>query len=693
MKPFEDLLIEIGTEELPPKALKKLSEAFGQSICQGITKANLSYAGYQNYATPRRLAILVKQLQSQQADNEIERKGPAVQAAFDEEGCPTPAALGFAKSCGVEVEQLTVLDSEKGSWLVHRLTQQGQATADLIHGIVQQALDQLPIPKRMRWASYTEQFIRPVHWAVILFGSQYIPGAILSVSTGNETRGHRFHHPQKMFIGEPEAYAPLLQSEGHVIADFNVRREAIRAQVLEVANRINGTAVIDDDLLDEVTAMVEWPVALLGSFEQRFLQVPTEALISAMKNHQKYFHVVDDQQQLMAHFITVANLESRDPSVVQAGNERVIRPRLADAEFFWLQDKKQTLEQRVGRLKSIVFQTQLGSLHDKVLRVSQLAGFIANALSTDEIAVQRAAYLCKSDLVTEMVGEFPELQGIMGQHYALHDGESEAVAKAIVDHYKPTYAGGPIPETRTGMCVALADKLDTLVGIFGIGQAPTGDKDPFALRRATLGVIRILIEGKLDLELNPLLMKSVEIYKAQHHTLDFRKKLSTIYAFILGRMEPYYTAQDFATDVIDAVICLQPNNIWDMDQRLRALSSFRSWPQAQSLSAANKRISNLLKKLKDPIPTKVDNTVFTEQAEKQLHKTLQQLESETQPLIAVKDYASVMMKWSELKEPVDRFFDEVMVMVDDPAVQNNRLALLQQLRNLFLRMADLSRLQ
>ena len=688
-----DLLIEIGTEELPPKALSRLAQAFHDGVLEGLARADLSHAGIKTYATPRRLALLVTALQEGQSDKQVERRGPALTAAFDDEGCPSKAATGFARSCGVEVADLETQETDKGSWLIFRVQQKGETTQTLIPDIVRQALDRLPIPKRMRWGSLTEQFVRPVHWVILLFGDEVIPANILSVDSQRETRGHRFHHPEPIYIGEPAAYAPLLESQGHVIADMADRREAIRGQVLEIAKSVQGRAVIDDDLLDEVSSMVEWPVAVLGNFEQGFLEVPAEALVSAMKNHQKYFHVVDGKGKLLPHFITVSNIESRDPDKVREGNERVIRPRLSDAEFFWNQDRKQPLANRLDSLKNVVFQNKLGTLYDKTQRTRNLAVAIATELTADTNLAGRAAELCKCDLMADMVGEFPELQGIMGRYYALHDGEDPEVAMAIDEHYMPRFSGDALPATRSGQCAALADKLDTLVGIFGIGQAPTGDKDPFALRRTSLGVLRILIELDLNLNVSELLHKAVKNYNQQNGSIIPASTAGEVMDFILARLQVYYSSQGIAHDEIDAVLCLRPEVLQDSDKRLHALTEFRRLPEAESLAAANKRISNILKKAGDSIPETWDESLLPEPAEKKLGKQLQELRVKLDPLFRQQDYAGAMKLLAGLRDNVDAFFDHVMVMTDDELLRNNRLALLNTLRNLFLRVADLSRLQ
>jgi len=533
-----DLLIEIGTEELPPKALPRLSRAFSDGVRKGLIQADLAFGEVHDYAAPRRLALWIEAVAATQADREQIRRGPALAAAFDDEGNPTPGAQGFARSCGVGVEQLEKLETDKGAWLVHRVMERGRDTAELIPAIVDQALGQLPIPKRMRWGAGTAEFVRPVHWIVLLFGDAVIDTEILGVKSGRETRGHRFHHPAPIYIGEPAAYAPLLQTKGRVLADFAERRAAIRGQVIAAGVAAGGRALIDEDLLDEVTALVEWPVAVTGDFETRFLEVPSEALISTMQDNQKYFPVVDGDGRLLPHFITLSNIVSRDPAQVKAGNERVVRPRLADAAFFWNQDRKQRLEARIDRLGTMVFQSRLGTLLDKQKRVARLAAHIAVALGADARLAERAAMLAKCDLLTQMVFEFPELQGVMGRYYAQHDGEPEEVAQAIDEQYRPRFAGDALPQTATGQALAIADRLDTLVGIFAIGQPPTGDKDPFALRRAALGVLRILIEGGRDLDLAELIATAAAGFPA---ALGAGAAVDGVFEFMMERLRAYYT--------------------------------------------------------------------------------------------------------------------------------------------------------
>ena len=685
-----DLLIEIGTEELPPRALLKLSNAFESGVREGLEKADLAFSAIEAFASPRRLALLVRDLAETQPDKLVERRGPALAAAFGEDGCPTRAAEGFARSCGVAVEDLEKQETGKGAWLVYRSEQKGQASTSLIPAIVSEALDRLPIPRRMRWGSLDTQFVRPVHWVVLLFGETVIEAEILGIAAGRETRGHRFHHPQAISIPVPADYEVLLETTGKVIAGFERRRQTVRAQVEKEALRLKGQAVIDEALLDEVTAMVEWPVAVAGNFEQRFLDVPAEALISTMASNQKYFHLLDAKGNLLPHFITISNIESRDADKVREGNERVIRPRFSDAEFFWNQDRKQRLDARLDALKSVVFQKQLGSLFDKTRRVMRLSGKIAEPLGCDTALAVRAAELCKCDLMTEMVGEFPSLQGIMGRYYARHDGEPDAVAEALDDYYRPRFAGDGLPGNAVAQALAIADRLDTLLGIFAIGQIPTGDKDPYALRRAALGVLRILIEKKLDLALRPLLEQAAAEFDAGIKAAD---AVEPVLGFILDRLHAWYRDKGIKADVLEAVLSLRPDNPLDIDQRIQAVNRFRALPEAESLAAANKRIGNILKKVEGALPETIDTAKLVEAREKALFDALDDLAADVQTLLQDNRYEDALARLAQLRDPVDRFFDEVMVMADDEALRNNRIALLGRLHGLFLQVADISRLQ
>ncbi len=690
MNAARDLLIEIGTEELPPKALRGLSQAFADGMDRELRAAGLAAQTLYFYATPRRLALLIKSLPTAQPDRETVRRGPALAAAFDDEGCPTQAAIGFAGSCGVTVEELDQLETPKGSWLSFRALEHGRHTSQLIPQMLRKALATLPIPKRMRWGDRHDEFVRPVHWVVVLFGDEVVDAEILGVKSSRDTYGHRFMHPRALTLPNPEAYLPLLEKQGYVLADYQARRENIRRQVLALAEKLGGRALIDEALLDEVTALVEWPVALAGKFDRVFLDVPSEALISSMQDHQKYFPVVGTDGTLMAHFIAVANLESTDPEQIRAGNERVIRPRLADAAFFWNQDRKRSLAQRSEDLRQMTFQKKLGSLYDKQERVAALAARIAETIGASAPLAERCARLCKCDLLTSMVYEFPELQGVMGRYYALHDGEDETVADAIAQHYRPRFAGDELPPTGVAQAVALADRLDSLLGIFAIGQQPSGDKDPFALRRAALGVIRICVEESLDVDLVQLLQAAATAYDAR---LDAAAAIDAVVAYIMDRLRGYYQEQDIASDLIDAVLATAPTRLLDIDRRIQACRAFRQLPQAESLAASNKRISNILRKNTAIVAQSVDNSLLGEEAEQRLAAEMKALETEVIPLMEAGEYTPALTRLAALRDSVDGFFDNVMVMVDDEKLRANRLALLKRLGDLFLRVADLSRLQ
>jgi glycyl-tRNA synthetase beta chain len=711
MAETRDLLLEIGTEELPPKALRGLAEALHGNLLQQLEKAGLAFESSHVYAAPRRLAVWIRNLAAGQQEKQVERRGPALTASFDGEGLPTPAASGFARSCGVEVDQLDKLETDKGAWLVHRMVQAGHQTAQLLPDMIDQALQALPIPKRMRWADLDAEFVRPVHWVVLLLGDEVIDTEILGVKAGRETRGHRFHHPNPLYIAEPAAYAPLLETEGHVLVNMDDRREAIRAQVIELAVAVDGRAVIDDALLDEVTALVEWPVAVRGAFDARYLDVPEEALISSMQSHQKYFPVKDAAGRLLPYFITVANIDSRNVASVQAGNERVIRPRLDDARFFFEQDLKTPLEDNLERLDQVVFQQQLGTLLDKTRRVEDLADWIGRSLNLPDPErnhAKRAAELAKCDLVSDMVGEFPELQGIMGRHYAVRQGEPDAVAQAIDEHYMPRFAGDALPASRIGQVVAIADKMDTLCGIFAIGQIPSGTRDPFALRRAALGVLRIITECRLDLDLKQLIDTAMQRFTAMRHfndvsraeTLKKNKKAraskdpaAAVMDFMIERLRHYLLDEGIRPDVFEAVLERLPTGPYDFVQRVEAVSRFRQLPEAESLAAANKRIHNILRQAEQAIPETVDENLLQHSAEQVLARQVAELTVDVLPMLEQRQYTDALTRLAGLRNAVDDFFDQVMVMVDDEALRANRLALLQQLRNLFMKIADLSRLQ
>ncbi|MDG5501583.1 glycine--tRNA ligase subunit beta [Marinobacter sp. BGYM27] len=684
----QDFLVEIGTEELPPKALKKLSDAFTAGFCKGLDDAGIEYGKVESFAAPRRLAIRVHGLTDAQPDKAVERRGPAVNAAFDDAGNPTRALTGFATSLGVTPDQLDTLETDKGAWVVYRTVEKGQATVELLPQLIEQSLAALPIPKRMRWGAHKVDFVRPVHWIVLLYGNKIIDTRIMGIPTGNQTRGHRFHCPKSLIIATPDAYEVVLREDGHVLADFAERRTRIRDGVTEIARtQGQGEAVIDDDLLDEVTALNEWPVPLLGKFESRFLDVPSEALISSMKEHQKYFHVVDKNGVMLPLFITVANIESKDPSQVISGNEKVIRPRLSDAAFFYDTDRKHTLESRIEKLKPIVFQDKLGSIYDKSVRVAALARRIADAIGSDANHAERAAMLAKTDLVTEMVLEFTDLQGVMGEYYARNDGEPEEVAKALNEQYLPRFAGDSLPTGLTSCAVALADRLDSLVGLFGINQPPSGTRDPFALRRAALGVLRIIVGRELPLDLQTCCEWASEGFT----NLSADDTVTPVVDYLLERFRAHYEEQGISAEVYLAVQARRPTRPLDFEQRIRAVEAFRQMPAAQALAAANKRVSNILvKQGGDTLSENIDNSLLQDDAEKALAAAVTGLEAQVMPLFAKGDYAPALAALADLREPVDRFFEDVMVMAEDEQVRDNRLALLNRLRNLFLQVADIS---
>jgi len=685
----QDFLVEIGTEELPPKALKNLSDAFSQQILQGLKDAGLSHGPSQSFASPRRLALRVEQLSDRQADKTVEKRGPAKKAAYDDNGEPTRALTGFASSLGIKPEDLDEVETPKGTWLVYRTTETGKQTVELLNAIVESALAKLPIPKRMRWGAQKEEFVRPVQWIVMMMGSDAIPGSVLGIHNGTSTRGHRFMSTGALHVDSPSNYENILKDQGKVLADYQARKELIREGVTAIAEQVNGQAVIDEALLDEVASLNEWPVPLLGNFEERFLDVPAEALVSSMKEHQKYFHVVNKDGKMLPHFITVANIESKDPGQVISGNERVIRPRLSDAAFFFETDKKTTLESKREALKSIVFQSKLGTIYDKTVRVAELSERISSRISGQPAMARRAAELAKSDLVSEMVLEFTDLQGLMGYHYALHDGEEQEVARAINEQYMPTHAGAELPGTVTGCALAIAEKVDSLVGLFGINQPPTGTKDPFALRRAALGVLRIIIEKELDLDLLDLFSWSRQC----HCELENDNLETELLEYMLERFRAWYQDEGIPAEVIHAVSARKPSKPLDFDRRIKAVHNFYQRPEASALSAANKRVSNILAKqasFNDDNDLEIDSSLLTEAAEQELAKRLSSLESEVEPLFEAGRYQEALAALAQLQQPVDTFFDDVMVMVEDEAIRNNRIILLGKLRRLFLKAADIS---
>jgi glycyl-tRNA synthetase beta chain len=690
-----DLLIEIGTEELPPKALKSLMESFASQVVAGLEHAGIAHGGHRAFATPRRLAVRVADVAHSQPERTVERKGPALQAAYDSEGRPTKAAEGFARSCGVGVDALQRLETEKGSWLAYRGVKEGEATAALLPGIVDQALSRLPIPKRMRWGDSEAEFVRPVHWVVLLHGTEVVPATVLGIESGRVTRGHRFHGDGSIELDEPREYETRLREAGYVIADFGERMRYIEKHVIQQAEALGGRAVIEPELLEEVSALVEWPVPVAGGFDPDFLRVPAEALVSSMQEHQRYFPVRDNDERLMPHFIAVANIESREPAKVVAGNERVIRPRLADAAFFWDQDRKHSLASRVDSLRSVVFQKRLGSLHDKSARVAALGARFADAFEVDVEQIQRAAWLAKTDLMTEMVGEFPELQGLMGRYYAEEDGEPAAVAQALDEVYKPRFAGDDVAHSPLGQLLAVVERADTLVSIFAIGKAPTGAKDPFALRRAALGLLRTCLDSGRYLDLRALFRAAAAELP---DGVDGVSQVEPVFEFCMDRLRGHYQERGIPLELFEAVRGVEEAGILvsdptDFRRRLEACQRFATLPESSSLAAANKRIRNILRKADDgAVAEHVDPDRFQQEEERVLYEAVNELRAEVEDRVSAGEYTEALQRLASLKEPVDRFFDGVLVMADEPVVRGNRLGLLHRVSELFLQIADVSRL-
>jgi glycyl-tRNA synthetase beta chain len=691
-----DFLVELGTEELPPKALVELEAAFRTGVATRLDTLGLRHGAIESFAAPRRLAVRVKRLAVRQADSEVKRRGPPLSAAFDAAGAPTRAAQAFAHSCGVGIEALGRERDPKGNeCLSWSGIKPGVDTVTLLPGVVQEALDALPIPKRMRWGAGSAEFVRPVHWLLMLYGREVVPATILDTRADAFTRGHRFMAPKPIRINAPAGYERALLGRGKVVARFAERRERIRAQVNAAATTLAGRALIGDALLDEVTALVEWPVAIAGRYEERFLALPREVLISTLQDHQRYFAVEDDAGRLMPWFITISNIESREPAAVRTGNERVVRPRLSDAAFFWEQDRRSRLAARRAGLDAVTFQAKLGSLGAKVERVAQLARAVAAAIGGDAERAAAGAQLIKCDLLTAMVGEFPELQGIMGRYYALADGEPAEVAEAIAEHYLPRGAADSLPETRTGIALAIADKLDTLAGIFAIGQKPTGAKDPFGLRRAAIGVLRIVLEKRLDLDLAALLDAAVGAQPLAEIAGNRATIAAELYAYVMERLRAQYledAAAGVSVEMFEAVLATQPASPLDFDARLKALVAFLKSADAASLTAANKRSANILKKSESGPLRNVDTALLRESAEQTLHAAVAAVRGPCEAALARRDYAAAFELLATLRPKVDAFFDQVLVNDSDPALRGNRFALLGSLRALFTRIADLSRL-
>ena len=682
----KDLLFELRTEELPPRTLSALSNALTENLLKGVDAAAIPHGKVHGFATPRRLAVWIEKLAQHQPDRQVERRGPPIANAFDAQGAPTQAATAFAKSCGVAVGELSKLTTEKGAWLQFRGTERGAATTALLKDLLTQAIAALPIAKRMRWGAHSAEFVRPVHSVVLLYGDDVVPIELLGLQSGRVTSGHRFHHPKPISLKSAKGYEAKLR-RAKVIADFAKRREMIRAGVIEAAAQAGGSALIDDALLDEVTALVEWPVPLTGQFEQRFLSLPREVVIATVQDHQRYFAVQGPDGKLSGWFVTVSNIESRDPSKVREGNERVVRPRLSDAAFFWEQDRKISLQEHAARLSGVIFQAKLGSYAEKTTRVTQLAELIGSRIGAGP-DIKQAAELAKADLMTAMVGEFPELQGTMGRYYAEAEGRPPEVSVAIEEHYRPRYAGDALPSTRIGQALSLADKIDTLVGIFAIEQRPTGTKDPFGLRRAALGVLRILLEGKLDLDLLDVLTAS-----AAAQPLKRAGVADEVYDFIAERLRGLLLEEPGTTsEMLDAVLANRPRSPLDVLTRLAALKEFLLLPDAVVLAGINKRIANILKKTQVSQDWVVDPGALGEEAERGLHHALTNLRDPVLDATRQRRYADSLQALVGLRAPVNEFFDRVMVMDENAAKRNNRLALLRDVLILLGGVADLSRL-
>ncbi|PQQ36927.1 glycine--tRNA ligase subunit beta [Photorhabdus luminescens] len=686
----QTFLVEIGTEELPPKALRSLAEAFAANFATELDNANLAYGEVSWFATPRRLALKVANLDEAQADREVEKRGPAIAQAFDAEGKPTKAAEGWARGCGITAAQAERLVTDKGEWLLYRALVKGRSVKELLAAMVNSALNKLPIPKLMRWSDKETQFVRPVHTVTMLFGDELIEGEILGIKSARVIRGHRFMGESEFAIDNAEQYPEILQQRGRVLADYTTRKVLIKQDVEQAAIKLGGVADISDSLLEEVTSLVEWPVVLTAKFEEKFLEVPAEALVYTMKGDQKYFPVYDNAGKLMANFIFVANIDSSDPQQIIDGNEKVVRPRLADAEFFFKTDRKQRLEDNLPRLETVLFQKQLGTLRDKTDRIQALAGWVAEKIGADVNHATRAGLLSKCDLMTNMVFEFTDTQGVMGMHYARHDGEAEDVALALNEQYQPRFAGDELPSTGVSCALAIADKMDTLAGIFGIGQHPRGDKDPFALRRAALGALRIIVEKKLPLDLQTLTEEAVRLYGDK---LTNAKVTDDVVEFMLGRFRAWYQEQGYSVDTIQAVLASRPTQPADFDARVKAVTHFRTLDEAVALAAANKRVSNILAKSEETLNEKVDVSTLKAPEEVKLATHLVVLQDKLAPLFAKGRYQEALVELASLREVVDAFFDNVMVMDEDLQVRVNRLTLLSELRDLFLRVADISLLQ
>ncbi len=690
MSEKRDLLIEIGTEEMPPSTLKRLGSAFADEMARLFQESQLTFNECRWLATPRRLSLIVNQLDSAQADVTQEKRGPAVDVAFDENGKPTKATEGFARSCGVAIDQLGTVENEKGKWLAYTSQIKGKQTAELLAEMVETAMARLPIAKRMRWGDSDIEFVRPVKWLLFLFDDEVLHSNVIGIDSGDVSYGHRFHHPHAIKINAVSSYIQQLKETGKVIVDFEERKTIIKEQLGQLAKENHGQAIIDEDLLDEVTALVEWPVGFTGEFDPVFLELPEEVLIATMQDHQKYFPVIDSNSRLMACFIAFANIESEQPELIKQGNERVIQPRLSDARFFWERDLKFGLANHADGLKHVIYQKQLGSLHDRKERLLHTVSYLANRVDADENNSKRSAELCFCDLLTEMVYEFPELQGTMGKHYAAAAGENEEVAQALEDFYRPRFAGDTLPVNRIGQCLAISEKTDSLLGIFAIGKAPTGAKDPFALRRAAIGLMRIIIESGLDIDLRELLAHAAVSFP---DAIDAKAVIDDVMMFLMERLRRYYLDEGIDVNTFESVLATHTSKPLDFHHRIKAVAEFRKLPEAESLAAANKRIANILRKDNGQRSDEIAMDLLTENAEIKLANELSSYRERLAPLIEKQDYQQTLTELAGLRDTVDAFFDDVMVMCEDEKLKQNRLTLLDNLHKLFLETADISKLQ
>ncbi len=698
MSQTKELLIEIGTEELPPKALKRLAKSFANEIQSGLETQSLSFSEVNWYATPRRLAVIVEQLAVSQQDREVMRRGPALAAAYDKDGKPSKAAEGFSRSCNVSIDELEKLETDKGAWLIFNSFEKGKKTTELVPDIINIALNKLPIPKRMRWGDRDTEFVRPVHWSIVLLGNEVIPCSIMGTTAGNKTYGHRFHHPKPIQIKSAAEYLAKLEAKGYVIADFEKRKNLIEEMVNKSAEELIGSVVSDPDLLEEVTSLVEWPAPITGSFDKKFLDLPKEVLIASMKDHQRYFSVQKkNSHDLINNFITISNIDSKNSNEIKVGNEKVIRPRLSDAEFFWKRDSSKPLSDFGDQLKDVIFQKKIGTLADKTERVKKLTEYLARLLEHNLKMTARAAGLSKCDLFTEMVGEFPELQGVMGKYYALQCGEPEEVAIALDEQYMPRFAGDKLPESQTGQLLAIADKLDTMVGIFGIGQVPTGDRDPFALRRAAIGILRIIAGCKLPIDLDKLIEKSIETYGDLISNTDNPSKKnplqSEIKIFLRERARNYLRDLAYTAEEVDAVLDLYSGRAWEYLDRLKAVREFMTLPEATDLAEANKRINNIITKSEvDNIGTIPEVDLFETEQERVLFTATSRIAGKVNGYIENGNFREALHETASLHGPVTDFFEHVMVNVEDERLRNNRFSLLNNIAELTNQVANISKL-